>query len=81
MDKKQTYRVYNIQLFKVKKCKINDKQVEIEIENPKHTLKALVYRSKTATLAAPIQGFMDAKIDESMTSKIEVKLIERKPIQ
>ena len=70
------FTTYNFS--KVKKCKINDKQVEIEIENPKHTLKALVYRSKTATLAAPIQGFMDAKIDESMTSKIEVKLIERK---
>ena len=70
------FTTYNFS--KVKKCKINDKQVEIEIENPKHTLKALVSRSKTATLAAPIQGFMDAKIDESMTSKIEVKLIERK---
>ncbi|MDC3051231.1 tocopherol cyclase family protein [Bacteroidota bacterium] len=70
------FTTYNFS--KVKKCKINEKQVEIEIENPKHTLKALVSRSKTATLAAPIQGFMDAKIDESMTSKIEVKLIERK---
>ena len=52
--------------------------MEIEIENPKYILKVLVYRSKTAILAAPIQGFMDAKIDESMTSKIEVELIERK---
>ena len=70
------FTTYNFS--KVKGCKINDKQVKIEIENPKHILKVLVYRSKTATLAAPIQGFMDAKIDESMTSKIEVKLIERK---
>ena len=70
------FTTYNFS--KVKRCKINDKQVKIEIENPKHILKVLVYRSKTATLAAPIQGFMDAKIDESMTSKIEVKLIERK---
>ena len=54
------------------------RQVEIIIENPKHILEVLVLRSKTATLAAPIQGFMDAKIDETMTSKIEVKLIERK---
>jgi len=70
------FTTYNFS--KVKRCKINDKQVKIEIENPKHILKVLVYRSKTATLAAPIHGFMDAKIDESMTSKIEVKLIERK---
>ena len=41
-------------------------------------IKILVYRSKTASLAAPIQGFMDAKIDESMTSKIEVKLYNKK---
>ena len=40
-------------------------------------LKILVYRSKTATLAAPIQGFMNAKIDESMTSKVEVKLFSK----
>ena len=70
------FTTYN--LSKVKKCKINDKQVKIEIKKPKHILKVLVHRSKTATLAAPIQGFMDAKIDESMTSKIEIKLIERK---
>tara|TARA_Y100000768_G_C23876539_1_gene633086 strand:- start:448 stop:1011 length:564 start_codon:yes stop_codon:yes gene_type:complete len=70
------FTTYNFS--KVKKCKINDKQVDIKIENPKHILKILVYRSKTATLAAPIQGFMDAKIDESMTSKIEVKLYNKK---
>ncbi len=70
------FTTYNFS--KVKKCKINDKQVEITIENLNHVLKILVYRSKTASLAAPIQGFMDAKIDESMTSKIEVKLYNKK---
>ena len=70
------FTTYNFS--KVKKCKINDKQVEIEIENPKHILKILVHRSKTATLAAPIQGFMDAKVDESMNSKIEVNLFDKK---
>lgn len=70
------FTTYNFS--KVKKCEINDKHVEITIENLNYVLKILVYRSKTASLAAPIQGFMDAKIDESMTSKIEVKLIERK---
>ena len=63
---------------KVKKCKINEREVEIKIESPKHILEVLVLRSKTAALAAPIQGFMDAKIDESMTSQIQVKLIEKK---
>jgi len=70
------FTTYNFS--KVKRCKINEREVEIIIENPKHILKVLVYRSKTATLAAPIQGFMDAKIDESMTSKIEVKLYNKK---
>ena len=70
------FTTYNFS--KIKRCKINDKEVEIIIENPKHILKILVNRSKTATLAAPIQGFMDAKIDESMTSQIQVKLIEKK---
>jgi hypothetical protein len=70
------FTTYNFS--KIKRCKINDKEVEIIIENPKHILKILVNRSKTANLAAPIQGFMDAKIDESMTSQIQVKLIEKK---
>ncbi len=70
------FTTYNFS--KVKKCEINDKHVEITIENLNHVLKILVYRSKTASLAAPIQGFMDAKIDESMTSKIEVKLYNKK---
>ena len=70
------FTTYNFS--KVKKCKITDKHVEITIENLNHVLKILVYRSKTASLAAPIQGFMDAKIDESMTSKIEVKLYNKK---
>ena len=70
------FTTYNFS--KLKRCKITDQLVEIEIENPKYILKVLVYRSKTAILASPIQGFMDAKIEESMTSKIEVELIERK---
>lgn len=70
------FTTYNFS--KIKRCKINDKEVEIIIESPKHILKILVNRSKTANLAAPIQGFMDAKIDESMTSQIQVKLIEKK---
>ena len=70
------FTTYNFS--KVKKCEINDKHVEITIENLNYVLKILVYRSKTASLAAPIQGFMDAKIDESMTSKIEVKLYNKK---
>ena len=70
------FTTYNFS--KVKRCKINEREVEIIIESPKYILKILVYRSKTAKLAAPIQGFMDAKIDESMTSRIQVKLIEKK---
>ena len=70
------FTTYNFS--KVKKCNISEKKVEIIIENPKYILKILVNRSKTASLAAPIQGFMDAKIDESMTSQVQVKLIEKK---
>ena len=71
------FTTYNFS--KVKRCKINDKQVEIEIENLRYILKVLVYRSKTATLAAPIQGFMDAKIDESnIYMELGLKMREEK---
>ena len=35
-------------------------------------------RSESTSLASPIQGFMDGRIEESMTACIHVRLTERR---
>jgi tocopherol cyclase len=50
----------------------------IEMENRSYLLKILAHREKATTLAAPISGFMDGRIDESMRASIEVELFDKK---
>ena len=38
----------------------------------------MLKRSDSTTLAAPIHGFMNGRINESMTSKIKVLLTDKK---
>jgi tocopherol cyclase len=53
-------------------------KVEIILENKKYRLEILAHREKSTQLASPILGFMDGRIEESMTSEIEVKLFDKK---
>ena len=68
-----TYNFSNL-----KKCSISKKEVLIEMDNNKYKLIAKAIRSKSTKLAAPIQGFMDSRIEESMNSKINLVLIDKK---
>ena len=68
-----TYNFSNL-----KKCSINKEEVLIEMDNNKYKLIAKAIRSKSTKLAAPIQGFMDSRIEESMNSKINLVLIDKK---
>jgi tocopherol cyclase len=63
---------------KLKKCSISSKEVYLEMENQKHSLYILAKREEATSLAAPIAGFMDARIEESMNAQIEVKLTNKK---
>jgi hypothetical protein len=63
---------------KLKKCSISSKEVYLEMENKKHSLYILAKREEATSLAAPIVGFMDARIEESMNAQIEVKLTNKK---
>ncbi len=75
-DKLIEFTTYNG--TKVNKCHIFIDKVEIEMENSSHLLKIIAYREKSTTLAAPISGFMDGRIDESMKASIEVNLFDKK---
>ena len=56
----------------------NETEVELILENKKYRLEINVYRNDSTILAAPIQGFMDGRISESMTSVVDVKLFHTK---
>ena len=63
---------------KVNSCEISKKNVKIEMENKSYKLTINAQREKATTLAAPISGFMNGRIDESMNAKIDVKLFNKK---
>lgn len=56
----------------------DEKIVEVILENKKYKLQIQAQRNHATELASPIQGFMDGRISESMTSKVNVKLIDSK---
>ena len=62
----------------VKRCDVMEDKVEIVMENKKYRLSLRVKRNKVTELAAPIAGFMDARIEESMKAEIRVELLEKK---
>jgi hypothetical protein len=49
--------------------------VEIVLQNKQYRLEIFANRHKATSLAAPISGFMDGRIAESMTSELDLKLI------
>ena len=63
---------------KVKQCLITEKMVKIEMENRQFRLSLHAKRDQATSLAAPIAGFMDARIEESMKATIEVGLFDKK---
>ena len=63
---------------KLNSCDISKEEVNISMENKLFKLKIKALREEATTLAAPISGFMDGRIDESMKAQIKVKLIDKK---
>jgi hypothetical protein len=63
---------------RIKKCNVFEDKVEIIIENGKFRLSLWVKRNNVTELAAPIAGFMDARIEESMKAEITVELFDKK---
>lgn len=63
---------------KLVKSLADTEKVELIIENKNYRLEILARREKSTQLASPILGFMDGRIEESMTSEIEVQLLDKK---
>ena len=63
---------------KLRKSFANEKEVEIILENKNYLLEILAHRDGSTQLASPINGFMNGRIEESMTSSIAVMLTDKK---
>jgi hypothetical protein len=48
--------------------------VELQMQNRNYYLEVKAYRDHATSLASPILGFMEGRIEESMTSTVEIKL-------
>jgi len=70
------FTTYN--LSRLKKAHVNDNEVNVILENPKHRLTIKAIRKESTELASPIMGFMDGRIEESMEAELHVKLVHKK---
>ncbi len=74
-DRLIEFTTYNF--TKLRKSIADQHTVEIVLENKNHRLEILAQRTAVTRLASPILGFMDGRIEESMTSQIEVQLFDK----
>ena len=75
-DRLVRFTTYNGSLLR--KVDADKDRVEIVIENKIHRLEILVSRDSSASLVSPVGGLMDGRIEESMSSGIEVNLDDLK---
>ncbi len=62
----------------LRKLLIETGKIELVLENKRHQIAITAYREAATSLASPILGLMDGRIEESMTSKLEVVLTDLK---
>ncbi len=62
----------------LRKLTIDLDKIELVLENKRYLLSIVAYRDAATSLASPLQGLMDGRIEESMSSRLEVLLTDRK---
>jgi tocopherol cyclase len=75
-DKLIQFTTYN--RSRLHKCQITKDKVALEMENLNYRLDIIAHRDHATSLASPILGMMDGRIEESMTSIIDVSLFNKK---
>lgn len=65
----------------LRKLQIDPQTVELVLENKHFQLTLIARREAATSLASPIRGMMDGRIEESMTSRLEVVLVDKKTDQ
>lgn len=74
-DRLIQFTTYNQSVLR--KSVIDSQKVELMMENRNYRLEILVGRELATSLASPIKGIMDGRIEESMNARIEVVLTDR----
>ncbi len=75
-DRLFEFTTYNSTILR--KSAIKKEVVELVMENRKYRLEIIAHRREATELASPILGFMDGRINESMTAEIEILLFDKK---
>jgi tocopherol cyclase len=75
-DRLLRFTTYNRSLLR--KLNIDSKRVELILENKNYCLEIMVLRDAATSLASPIRGFMEGRIEESMSSSIDVSVTDKK---
>jgi hypothetical protein len=60
------------------KSAVDPESVELVLQNESYLLEIAVGREASTSLASPILGLMDGRIEESMNARVEVKLTDLK---
>ena len=63
---------------KLQKCQITKDKVELAMDNKNYQLEIIAHRDHATKLASPILGIMQGRIEESMTSIVNVTLFNKK---
>jgi hypothetical protein len=75
-DRLIRFTTYNSSVLR--KCQVSEKTLELIMENKHYRLEILATRDAATSLASPILGMMDGRIEESMTALTAVHLFDKK---
>ncbi len=78
-DKLYQFTTYNGS--SLRKSAITEEKVELVIENKNYRIEILAHRDEATALASPIGGLMGGRVEESMTAKVDVQLLNKKTKQ
>lgn len=75
-DRLIRFTTYNSSVLR--KCQISEKTLELIMENRRYRLEITANRDAATSLASPILGLMDGRIEESMTALTAAHLYDKK---
>jgi len=71
------YRFTTYNRTKLRHCIADERGVDLIMENGKHLLHLHAERDGATSLASPVRGMMEGRIEESMTARIHVRLTDK----
>lgn len=71
------YRFTTYNRTKLRNCIADERGVDLIMENGKHLLHLHAERDGATSLASPVRGMMEGRIEESMTARIRVRLTDK----